>query len=383
MVLHSSKTDANVTTLRLEWRRFHRGVRFAKIDYRWSTGRNRREDTMRVGNAFSERRHVGDSWDIRFVKAIGGQEICRFRSQQVHFFRRPWTVIQCFAALVNVLAQDDTGGACHGHRHGLTLLDGTAEVGKLRADMTAIFDKREEKARNDGNKKLLDEIKFQRKLFDDEEEWPADTPANLNKRLTKAKADVDAAMVSAIKECVKAKKDDDAAAVEKDLIEFRKDVFWPALDLATAKVEIKEGFIRMPANTRIASRKTYKGAIDITVVVRTASEDIRLNAHRGSCVIFNWPDNASELRITRPDRNEESLESGTLATAKVTPLKPNTYYVLTWRLTPDGMAVFENGQRVFFEQKQYDLNTETKIGIGVKSPVDIKEFKVTRLFTGK
>jgi hypothetical protein len=48
------------------------------------------------------------------------------------------------------------------------------------------------------------------------------------------------------------------------------------------------------------------------------------------------------------------------------------------------MAVSENGHIAFSEKKDYDLEGETKIAIGAcKSKVDIKEFKVTRLFISK
>jgi hypothetical protein len=263
----------------------------------------------------------------------------------------------------------------------------TLETAKTRAEMIAVFEKQEEKARYDGNKNLLDEIKFHRKLFNDEEEWPASTPSNLTQRLTKAKAEFDKAMVTAIKECVKAKKDDDAAALEKELIEFRREALWPVLDLAQDKVDVKEEFIRVPpTKTLITTRKSYSGAVEITVVARTEAKNIRLYAHRGSCVIFNWESNTSELRVHRPDGKDNSgiWEGCTLATARVTPLKPNTFYTLKWRLTPEGMSVAVNGTVVFSEKKTYDLDTESKLGIGSwDSSVDIKEYRVTRLYTAK
>jgi hypothetical protein len=255
----------------------------------------------------------------------------------------------------------------------------TAEIAKLRSEVNAGFDKKEEKARNKGDKKLVDEIKFHRAAFDEAEEWPADMPAELRTRLTKARTQVEAVYVTAIKECTKAKKDDEAAAMEKDLSEFRKAAYWPLLDLA--KVEVKEGFFRIPPNTLVTTKKSYKGAVEITVVAKTEAENIRLHAHRGATVIFNWEINPAELRVCRPDGQEEILESGSLATAKVAPLKPNTYYTLKWLLTSQGMAIAVNGQVVFAEKKDYNLEGETKIAIGVvKSKVDVKEFKVMRVF---
>jgi hypothetical protein len=254
----------------------------------------------------------------------------------------------------------------------------TSEITKLRAEVIVGFEKREEKAREAGNKKLVDEIKFYRAAFDEAEEWPIDMPAELRMRFTKARAQVEAAYITAIKDLTKAKKDEDAAMMEKDLVEFRKTAFWPILDLT--KVEIKDGFFRMPTNTLVTTHKPYKGGLEIMMIAKTEAENIRLHAHRGAAVIFNWEINPSELRVCRPDGKEEFLESGSLATAKVTPLKPNTYYTLRWLLTPQGMAISVNGQVVFVEKKDYNLEGETKIAIGAcKSKVDIKEFRVTRI----
>lgn len=255
----------------------------------------------------------------------------------------------------------------------------TAEIMKLRAEVIADFDKREEKARDKGNKKLVDEIKFHRAAFDEAEEWPADLPKELRARMSKARTQVDTAYQTAIKEYTKAKKDDEAARMEKDLTEFRKEAYWPLLDLA--KVEVKEGFFRIPSNTLVTTQKPCKGGVEITLVARTEAENIRLHAHRGACVIFNWEQNPSELRVCRPDGREELLESGTIATAKMTPLEPNTYYTIKWLLTPQGMTVSVNGHVVFVEKKEYKLDGETKIAIGAcKSKVDVKEFKVSRVF---
>jgi hypothetical protein len=257
----------------------------------------------------------------------------------------------------------------------------TAEIAKLRSEVIAAFDKREEKARAAGNKKLVDEIKFYRMAFDEDEEWPGDMSTELRMRLTKARTQVEAAYLNAIKDYTKAKKDEEASAAEKDLAEFRKVAYCPLLDLS--KVEVKEGFFRIPPNTLVTTKKSYKGALEIALVARTEAENIRLHAHRGATVIFNWEINPAELRFHRPDGNEQG-QGSTLATTKVTPLKPNTYYALRWLLTPQGTAVSENGHIVFTEKKDYDLEIETKITIGVcKSKVDLKEFKVTRLFISK
>jgi hypothetical protein len=255
----------------------------------------------------------------------------------------------------------------------------TAEITKLRSELIAGFDKLEDKARAAGSKKLVDEIKFYRAVFDEAEQWPADMPKELHSRLTKARAQVDAAYQNAIKEYTKARKDEEAATIEKELTEFRKAAYWPLLDLS--KVEVKDGFFRIPPNTIVTTQRPYKGGVEIVMVARTEAENIRLHAHRAARVIFNWEINPNELRVHRPDGKEEVVDSGSLATANVSPLKPKTYYTLRWLLTPQGMAISVNGQIVFSEKRDYDLDVETKIAVvSVKSAIDVKEFRVTRIY---
>lgn len=249
-----------------------------------------------------------------------------------------------------------------------------AEVAKLRTEVVAWYKKREEAARNAGNKKLIDELKQQREAFEAKEEWPLDMPSDLRTRLTKAKTQLETAYTTAIKEYTKAKKDDEASEIEKDLLELKKES-WSVLDLGKAEV-MKEGYLHIPPNTKVTTRQLYKGGVDILVVARTESENIRLYAYDGMEVIFNWEFNPSQLRVHRPSGrpNGGTLQSG----HKITPLKPNTFYTLRWLITPEGMAVSVDGKTIFTEKREYNLNVETKIGIGtMKSNVDVKEFKIT------
>jgi hypothetical protein len=96
------------------------------------------------------------------------------------------------------------------------------EVEKFKKDMTTSFDKREEAARKSGDKKRLDQIKAERKAFEDDGETPATAPKVVRQRLATARATVEKAYETAIKEYTMTKNDEAAAAVEKDLAAFRK-----------------------------------------------------------------------------------------------------------------------------------------------------------------
>jgi len=85
------------------------------------------------------------------------------------------------------------------------------------------FDKREEAARKEGNKKLLDQIKAERTAFQDKGDLPRAAPGELKRKLVPARSSMELAYAAAVREYTKAKKDDEAAAVEKEFQQFKKD----------------------------------------------------------------------------------------------------------------------------------------------------------------
>jgi hypothetical protein len=149
---------------------------------------------------------------------------------------------------------------------------------------------------------------------------------------------------------------------------------WAHLDVGRAKVE--GGFIRVPPGSALQTKEAYTGPIEVVVVARTQKNNIRLRAYNGACVIFNWERRQNELRVTRPDGNT-SPESGSLATARVQPLAPNTWYTLRWRITEQGMRVSVNGKLVFSERRRYTLSARLPVVVRAEdSVVDVKSFDV-------
>lgn len=82
------------------------------------------------------------------------------------------------------------------------------------------FSKREEAARKDGNKKLVDQIKVERQTFEARQELPKSAPSALKQRLPAARATLQAAYVSAVRAYTKAGNDAEAANIELRLSEF-------------------------------------------------------------------------------------------------------------------------------------------------------------------
>jgi hypothetical protein len=76
------------------------------------------------------------------------------------------------------------------------------------------LDKREAAARKAGDKKLLDQVKDERKAFTEGEEMPRAAPAALRQKPAAARKAMDAAYAEAVKAYTKAKRDEEAAAVE-------------------------------------------------------------------------------------------------------------------------------------------------------------------------
>jgi len=95
-------------------------------------------------------------------------------------------------------------------------------VEKYRADACDWFDKREQIAREKGDKKQVDRIKDERQAFDEKDELPDATPLAMKRLLTKAQADMEAAYKAAVAGYTRAKKDDEAAAVEKEWTSFKQ-----------------------------------------------------------------------------------------------------------------------------------------------------------------
>ena len=251
------------------------------------------------------------------------------------------------------------------------------DMGTYRTAVGEWFDKREETARKDGNKKLVDQIKGEREAFDESGMLPKGAPAAISQKAATAKKALEAAYGTAVKEYVKGKKDDEAAAVEKELLDFRKKEFWAHVDHSNAA--LKDDYLRISPNSTLPTVQKFTGGVEVVVVARTEAENIRLHAQKGARVIFNWEVNPRELRVNRPDGNEK-VDSGSSAAAKFTPLKPNTWYTLKWRLTEDGMQVSVDGKVVFEEQKKYDLSGTAPVAVHAeKSIVDVKEFRVTPL----
>jgi hypothetical protein len=90
------------------------------------------------------------------------------------------------------------------------------DTAAVRKSTTDWLDKREGAARKAGDKKAVDQIKLDRKAFEEEGTLPKTAPADLQQKRTAARKALENAYTQAVKDYIRAKKDDLAAAVEKE-----------------------------------------------------------------------------------------------------------------------------------------------------------------------
>ncbi len=239
-----------------------------------------------------------------------------------------------------------------------------------------LLENREAAARKAGDKKSIDQTTAEREAFESWNVIPQNTPFVIGKRRADARTVMETAFNAAIKSYTRAKDDNAAAATEKKLGFFRGED-WPHLNLEMMK--FKGDVFQVGRSLKVSTKLEFSGPIEIHAIARTEKNNIRLYASRGSSVIFNWEVNPRELRVCRPDGRDQP-ETGSIAKAAVTPLRPAVWYKLRWRITNEGMMVFVNDQVIFSESKTYDLTGKSKISIAaVDSVIDIRDFHVISL----
>jgi hypothetical protein len=104
------------------------------------------------------------------------------------------------------------------------------ETEQIHKQTTDWLDKREEAARKDGDKKLLDRVKADRKAFDEDGELPKTVPEAIKQKHDRAYKALDAAFAEAVKAYTKANKSAEAASVEEARRAFARP---QAIDLLT------------------------------------------------------------------------------------------------------------------------------------------------------
>jgi len=142
------------------------------------------------------------------------------------------------------------------------------EMRQLRKQIDEWFDKREDTARKAGDKKMVDQVKEDRKTYEETGNLPKSLPTLLQQKQTQAKKKLEAAYTEAMKAYLIAKKDDLAAAVEKE---------WDEIN----------------------GKSTGKNAIDLLALVKPKEHavvgDWKTSKKSLICAVDNNPDNQPRL----------------------------------------------------------------------------------------
>lgn len=104
-----------------------------------------------------------------------------------------------------------------------------SEVQRIKKDLLDAFDKKEALARQDGNKKLVDQILAERLAYTTTGELPKSIPTSQYlSRLAAARKALQSAYIEAIRELVRNKRDAEAALLEKELQDITAKVANPS-----------------------------------------------------------------------------------------------------------------------------------------------------------
>jgi hypothetical protein len=127
----------------------------------------------------------------------------------------------------------------------------------------------------------------------------------------------------------------------------------------------------------VSTLRSYSGPIEVTVLARAQPYySLRLLGGRGAGVVYNWKADPKKLRVYRPDGKDQE-ESGTALKEDIDPLLPNTWYLLTWRITEQDMTVEINGSEVFTDEHKNDLSKSFPVRLGTfDSDIEVLSFTV-------
>lgn len=133
--------------------------------------------------------------------------------------------------------------------------------------------------------------------------------------------------------------------LESDEIPNQPLAGWEHLDTTHAKA--MGDFLRIDTGFKISTRKEYYGNIEIRLVARTDSQNIRINPfcnlqNEGPLLILNWEVNPRELRLRVPN----SLLPNQATKCDIEPLKPNVWYEIVWRISEKEFAVSVDGKQL-------------------------------------
>lgn len=147
---------------------------------------------------------------------------------------------------------------------------------------------------------------------------------------------------------------------------------WFQFDLSNAK--LMDDFVRIKTDKAIVSTQSWDGPMEVNLVARTDSTNIRLNAFGGESVIWGWEERPTELRVRHPGDDKR------IGTADVEPLKAGQWHTLRCIIGKDRMQVYTNGKLVYDAAGAHRFAPKAIwINGGFGSVVDVQSASIKRL----
>ncbi|HWG43955.1 MAG TPA: WD40 repeat domain-containing serine/threonine-protein kinase [Gemmataceae bacterium] len=153
---------------------------------------------------------------------------------------------------------------------------------------------------------------------------------------------------------------------------------WEHLDISQATVTL--GALRLDKKAKqIITRESYSGPIEVTVLTSTEKNNIRLYGGKGAYVIFNHESEPGGLELGRPD-GEQPYTGSKVRSRLQPPLRPKTWYLLSWRISEEGMSAGVNGRVAYSEDHKNNLSGKYPIHLQTfDSDIEILSFTVRPL----
>lgn len=229
-----------------------------------------------------------------------------------------------------------------------------AEIVMYKKQVVEWLNRREDGARKAGDKKLLDQIRDDRKVYEEDGIPPKTLPAGIKQKPALARKVMDAAYASAVKEYTKAKRDAEAAAVEAAWKAFTGENVVDLLALIDPKAHTVAGEWKREGKTLVGTKSgrlllPYEPGEEYDVeatVRRVAGADgfcIGVVAGGRQCigVVDAWPMRGYVSGIELIDEKDASDNASTV---KGQLLRGDKYHTVTCSVRAGKVAVLVDGK---------------------------------------
>jgi hypothetical protein len=128
----------------------------------------------------------------------------------------------------------------------------------------------------------------------------------------------------------------------------------------------------LTGNARFTTQQTYRPPVEITVVAKTDSTNLRLG-YAADQIIFNWEGNKTQLRVDGgPADGQHKDEAGSIP--------PDKFVTIKWKVTPTEQTIYVDGRLRFMHSGDYSqINRYVSVFPANGSTVTVKSVSVKQL----